>query len=57
MDRTLVSWNVPNLLTINLMGWLGFLLLIFVVQFFLKKRKPAVSQGSAGGTEVADVFA
>jgi len=57
MDRTLISWNVPNLLTINLMGWLGFLLLIVLVQMFLKKRKPAVAQGSAGGTEVADIFA
>lgn len=57
MDRTLVSWNVPNLLTINLMGWLGFLALVFVVQLFLKKRKPAVAQGSTGGTEVADIFA
>ncbi len=57
MDRTLVSWNVPNLLTINLMGWLGFLLVIVIVQMFIKRGKPTTSTGSTGGSEIADVFA
>ena len=57
MDRTLVSWNVPNILTINLMGWLGFLLLIVLVQMIIKRRKPAAAthQGSTGGTAIADI--
>ncbi len=57
MDRTLVSWNVPNLLTINLMGWLGFLLFVFLIQAFMKRRKPTTSTGSTGGSEIADIFA
>jgi hypothetical protein len=27
VERTLISWNVPNLITVPLMAFLGFLLL------------------------------
>lgn len=33
MERTLISWNVPNLITIPLMAFLGFLLISLIYQF------------------------
>lgn len=36
MDRTLISFNVPNLITIPLMAFLGFLLAAVVWQFVRK---------------------
>lgn len=46
MDRVMVSWNVPNLVTINLMAWLGFLVFILLYQGIAKRR-------GAGGTNAA----
>jgi hypothetical protein len=36
MDRTLISWNVPNLITVPLMAMLGFLLLAAIWQLTQK---------------------
>lgn len=44
MDRTLISFNVPNLITIPLMALLGFLLLSIIWQFVI--RTGVVSTGS-----------
>lgn len=43
MDRVMISYNVPNFVTVNLMAWFG-LLLFFIAFQFLAKRK-----GGAGG--------
>jgi hypothetical protein len=32
LERTLISWNVPNLITIPLMAFAGFLLLAVIWQ-------------------------
>jgi len=32
LDRTLISWNLPNLITVPLMAALGFLLVALVAQ-------------------------
>jgi hypothetical protein len=42
MERTLISFNVPNLITIPLMAFLGFLLVAFVWQL--------VQRATGGGT-------
>lgn len=36
MDRTLISWNVPNLITVPLMAALGFLIVAVAAQFVMK---------------------
>lgn len=36
MERTLISWNVPNLITVPLMAFLGFVLIATVWQLFRK---------------------
>lgn len=44
MERSLISWNVPNLITVPLMAILGFLLLATVwqvAQRFAAKRAEA----------------
>lgn len=50
MDKVMVSWNVPNLITINLMAWLGFLFFMLAWQAVGKKRSPLAS----GTGEVLD---
>lgn len=51
MDRVMVSWNVPNLVTINLMAWAGFLLFILLFQMIAKK---GASNSSAPVSSGAD---
>lgn len=36
MDRTLISWSVPNMITIWLMLAIGFIVFAFASQFGLK---------------------
>lgn len=36
MERTLISWNVPNIVTIWLMAAIGFLVVGLAAQLFLK---------------------
>lgn len=36
MERTLISFNVPNLITVPLMAFAGFLLLSVIYQFVLR---------------------
>ena len=43
MERTLISWNLPNWITVVLMAALGYAALGGVVQ--LVKRKDAASGG------------
>lgn len=48
MERTLISWNVPNLITIPLMAFAGFLLLSLVWQF-AGRMAPDMIAGRPGG--------
>ncbi len=52
MERTLISWNVPNLITIPLMAFAGFLLLSLVWQV-AGNFAPGLTRG-AGGVEGMD---
>jgi hypothetical protein len=36
LERTLISWNVPNLITVPLMALAGFLLMGVIWQFVLR---------------------
>lgn len=36
MDRSLISWNIPNLITIPLMAVLGWFLIVIVWQLAMK---------------------
>lgn len=49
MERTLISWNVPNLITVPLMAFLGFLLVAIFWQLFRKARGAAGAQDAASG--------
>lgn len=39
MERTLISWNIPNIFSVNLMAWAGFLLLVLAFTAFRRKGK------------------
>lgn len=46
MEGTLISWNVPNLITIWLMLFIGLFLLAVAGQFYVKR--------SSSGTQTAN---
>lgn len=46
MERTLISFNVPNLITIPLMAFAGFLLLSVIYQLAI--RSGVVGRGGGG---------
>lgn len=47
MDRTLISWNVPNWITIMLMAAGGYAILAVVTRW-LNPGGPSQSQGAGG---------
>lgn len=36
MERVFISWNAPNLVTINVMAWIGILIFALIYQFIMK---------------------
>ena len=49
MDRVLVSWSIPNLITINLMAWIGILFAICLFQVYQKRGKDDAPANNSGG--------
>jgi hypothetical protein len=43
MERTMISFNLPNIVSITLMAALGYVILAAVSQVFLKKQTAAPS--------------
>lgn len=50
METTLISWNLPNFITIVLMAIVGFLIIGFVCQGVLKMSGNGAG-GSASGVQ------
>jgi hypothetical protein len=48
MEKTLVSVNVPNFITINLMAFVGMLVIAALYQF-IAKRNSGTGANNAGG--------
>jgi hypothetical protein len=48
MEKTLVSVNVPNLITINLMAWIGFLIAVVIWQLIGKRFAPQTASTDGG---------
>ena len=48
MESNLVSFSVPNFITINLMAWAGILLFVFLYQAVMKRKAPADAANSGG---------
>lgn len=50
MEGTLISWNIPNLITIWLMLFLGLFVLAFLAQWFVnRKSNEAAGANNTGG--------
>jgi hypothetical protein len=43
MERTMLSFNLPNIISITLMAALGYVILTAVAQLFLSKQAAAPS--------------
>jgi len=49
MDRTLIAWNVPNMITIPLMAAIAFLVVGTVWQLFMKGGMGRAQTVTGGG--------
>jgi hypothetical protein len=49
MERTLISWNIANWITVLLMAAAGYAVLGLVSQVLLKKGTTTAAPGAAGG--------
>lgn len=49
MERTIISWNVPNIITIWLMAAIGFLVVGIGSQFLLKHLAPEAPANNSTG--------
>lgn len=49
LDRTLISWNVTNLITVPLMAFLGFLLVAVIWQFYRRMTGGAAPANNSAG--------
>ena len=49
MDRTLIAWNVPNMVTIPLMAFIGFLIVAVSWQL-IQRAMPSGGGSSANGS-------
>lgn len=57
MERVMVSWNVPNLITVNLMAWAGFLMFIILYQSIAKRGSRSSSAPTSSGADEIVSFA
>ena len=48
MDKTIISLNVPNFITINLMAWFGLLILVILYQTAFKRGSNQTASNSGG---------
>lgn len=48
MDRTLISWNIPNWITVMLMAAGGYAILVVMKQLFVKGGATVPSAGAGG---------
>lgn len=51
MDRVMLSWNFPNLITINLMAWAGFLIFVLLYQMIAKRGASRVGAPTSSGAD------
>jgi hypothetical protein len=49
VERTLISWNVPNLITVPLMAFTGFLVAALIWQGVMRLNPPAQAASTSGG--------
>jgi hypothetical protein len=47
MERTLIAFNLPNIVTVTIMAALGYVVLAALAQFFLK-RQPSAAPAAGG---------
>ncbi len=49
MERTLISWNVPNLITVPLMAFAGFVAVAVIWQLVMRMRGGGGGEASTAG--------
>ncbi len=52
MDRVMISYNVPNFITVNLMAWLGLVLFFAIYQMIAKRGRSGGGVMSPGADEI-----
>lgn len=54
MDRVMISYNVPNFITVNLMAWLGIVLFFAVFQMVVKRGRSGGGVTTPGAEEIVE---
>lgn len=49
MDRTMISFNLPNIISITLMAAIGYLIVTAVMQVMMKGSGAAPAANASGG--------
>ncbi len=52
MDRVMLSYNVPNFITVNLMAWLGLVIFFAIYQMVLKRGRTGGGVMTPGAEEI-----
>lgn len=54
MDRVMLSYNVPNFVTVNLMAWIGLMLFFALYQLVAKRGRKSGGVLSNGADEIVE---
>ena len=54
MDRVMLSYNVPNFITVNLMAWLGLVIFFAIYQMVAMKRRRGGGVNTPGAEEIVE---
>lgn len=54
MYRVMLSYNVPNFITVNLMAWLGLILFFILFQMVAKRRASGGGVGTPGADQIIE---
>ena len=55
MDKVMLSYNVPNFITVNLMAWLGLIAFFAIYQMVVMRGKRGGGVMTPGASEIVEV--
>lgn len=52
MDKVMISYNVPNFITVNLMAWLGLVVFFAIYQMVAMRKRSGGGVMTPGADEI-----
>lgn len=53
MDKVMISYNVPNFITVNLMAWLGLVVFMVIYQMVAMRKRSGGGVMTPGADEIS----